>query len=308
MELWTEKYRPKKTDDIIGHAEIIEKAKEWLKNWKPGSKENLALLLWGPAGCGKTSIVHALCNEFDMACIEYNASEVRTAVNIQKIRANSTSSFSIESFFQSKPQKVLVLLDEVDGLSNGDSVSELIRWLQDPNRIVPICFTGNGVNAQLRKLCMSQLVVSPNPAYIMNFLSEIATKEGITVNQSEMKQMIKITNGDVRQCVVMLQFGMRQPTPQPLKPIESLLHSNALNSVDHIGTVYSVMLQMDTDSEILREWRFLKPFSESHSEFLSHELPKALWKDDQTLKQTNYSQLSQWNLWKRSLNSQPDED
>ena len=48
-EIWTEKYRPKILDDVVGQNEIVERLKAYVK-----TKNVPHLLFAGPAGTGKT--------------------------------------------------------------------------------------------------------------------------------------------------------------------------------------------------------------------------------------------------------------
>jgi len=80
---WTEKYRPKKLDEVCGHKEFIDELKSYVK-----LKDLPHILLIGKAGIGKTTIAHALANDilndFKGADFkEWNASDDR---GIQTIR------------------------------------------------------------------------------------------------------------------------------------------------------------------------------------------------------------------------------
>ena len=55
---WTERYRPKLTNGIIGNREQVNNLKKFILEKKP-------TILHGPAGTGKTSSVYALANELD---------------------------------------------------------------------------------------------------------------------------------------------------------------------------------------------------------------------------------------------------
>lgn len=105
--MWTEKYKPKSADDIIGNAEALKKLKAWLETWKNLSQEIISkrsrknssssefettdcdsrdniripdntIILAGPCGSGKTASVYAVCNQLGFNVIEMNASSKRT--------------------------------------------------------------------------------------------------------------------------------------------------------------------------------------------------------------------------------------
>ena len=68
--LLVEKYRPATIDDCILPKSLKETFKDLIKS---GECQNL--LLTGGAGCGKTSVARALCNELNADSIIINCSE-----------------------------------------------------------------------------------------------------------------------------------------------------------------------------------------------------------------------------------------
>ena len=66
FELWTEKYRPKCMDDIVGNEDNIQLIKEWFDNFQKKNQDiKRALLLSGPPGLGK-------CLAEDTPVVMYN--------------------------------------------------------------------------------------------------------------------------------------------------------------------------------------------------------------------------------------------
>ena len=64
MELLTEKYRPKKIEDLV----LINKEfGEKLKQWKSNGSFDGHLLFYGPAGTGKSSSVNVILNELEIS-------------------------------------------------------------------------------------------------------------------------------------------------------------------------------------------------------------------------------------------------
>ncbi|MGH9876558.1 MAG: AAA family ATPase, partial [Nitrososphaerales archaeon] len=78
--IWTEKYRPQTVKEMVGNEDARITFLEWLVNWKNGSKP---VLLVGPPGVGKTTLVKAIVKELGYDMVELNASDVRTKENLQ---------------------------------------------------------------------------------------------------------------------------------------------------------------------------------------------------------------------------------
>jgi len=148
MKNWTEKYRPKEIKQIVGQIEQIDKLKSFLLNF-PSKKK--AIILNGPPGIGKTTLVHAISNETNSEIFELNASDLRN---------KSSMNLKLKPVLEQKPlfeKNKIILVDEVDGISGTDrgGVSELISLIE--NSKYPIICTSNDVWIQklspLRKKC-----------------------------------------------------------------------------------------------------------------------------------------------------------
>ena len=60
--LWTDKYRPKTLDEVVGNNKEKALIQKWVDNWKAGNPQK-PLLLDGPAGIGKTTLLKLLKEE-----------------------------------------------------------------------------------------------------------------------------------------------------------------------------------------------------------------------------------------------------
>ena len=57
--MWTETYRPRRLDEIVGHEVVVKRLQGFING-----KTIPNIVLWGPKGTGKTSLVYALAREF----------------------------------------------------------------------------------------------------------------------------------------------------------------------------------------------------------------------------------------------------
>ena len=108
--LWVEKYRPKTIEDCILPENIKKTFQDFLSK---GEVPNL--LLAGPAGCGKTTVAKALCNELGVDVYVINGSdEGRFLDTVRNTAKNFASTVSLSSSAKHK----VIIIDEADNTTN----------------------------------------------------------------------------------------------------------------------------------------------------------------------------------------------
>jgi DNA polymerase III delta prime subunit len=108
--LWVEKYRPKTIEDCILPENIKKTFQDFLHK---GEVPNL--LLAGPAGCGKTTVAKALCNELGVDVYVINGSdEGRFLDTVRNTAKNFASTVSLSSSAKHK----VIIIDEADNTTN----------------------------------------------------------------------------------------------------------------------------------------------------------------------------------------------
>ena len=63
---WTEKYRPKSLDEVVGNERAIIELRKWASSWSKSIPKKRAVVLSGRPGTGKTSSALALANDFGL--------------------------------------------------------------------------------------------------------------------------------------------------------------------------------------------------------------------------------------------------
>ena len=199
----SEKYRPKKFADIIGQDVAADKIKAFVNSFNKGLSKKKAILLYGPAGIGKTTLAHVIANELEHEIFELNSSDLRNRANLDEVLKPSTLQKSL--FAKGK----IILVDEVDGVTTTDygGLPELAMLIEKTK--FPIIITCNDIwqnkFALLRGKC--ELVPLKELPYlaILDFIKHITKLEKITVHENILKEIAAKSRGDMRAALNDLQ-------------------------------------------------------------------------------------------------------
>lgn len=198
--MWTEKYRPYRSDDLVGNSEARSHIVKWLDTWVNGKRP---LLIIGPPGVGKTSYVHILSTEYNYDLIEMNASDSRTRDMLESRILpilNNTSLYG---------KRMLLFLDEVDGIyrrQDTGGVEFLVRILKEPT--IPIVLASNSRNSRIKEVIKNCRVIEFHSIPLdtsEKLLDQILSKEGLNFSISEKDLILKRSHGDIRSLLNLAQ-------------------------------------------------------------------------------------------------------
>ena len=141
--LWVEKYRPKTIEDCI-LPEAIKKT--FLDFLDKGEVPNL--LLAGPAGCGKTTVAKALCNQLGVDVYVINGSDEGRFLDTVR---NSAKNFASTVSLSSDAKHKVIIIDEADNTT--PDVQLLLRAsIEEFSRNCRFIFTCNYKNKIIEPL------------------------------------------------------------------------------------------------------------------------------------------------------------
>jgi len=188
--LWVERYRPKTIEDCILPDATKKTFKDFLDK---GEVPNL--LLAGPAGCGKTTVAKALCNELGVDVYVINGSdEGRFLDTVRNTAKNFASTVSLSSSAKHK----VIIIDEADNTTN--DVQLLLRAsIEEFSNNCRFIFTCNYKNKIIEPLHSRCAVVDFNikgkeranlAAGFYGRLQDILQKEGIEYDSKVLIELI----------------------------------------------------------------------------------------------------------------------
>jgi replication factor C large subunit len=225
---WTEKYRPKSLDDIVGNERAIIDLRNWASSWNRKIPKKRAVILSGKPGIGKTSAALALSNDFGWTTIELNTSDARNAEKIKKVATFGAinETFSEDGRFISSLEggRKLIILDEADNLyektgnynnRNNDlsdkggkkAIIDTIKITQQPIILIVNDYYNliKGSGEVLKHICKLIRFYNPYSSSIFNLLKKICLKEAMTVDQKVLQTIIDRCKGDIRSAINDLQ-------------------------------------------------------------------------------------------------------
>ncbi|MCX8187604.1 MAG: replication factor C large subunit [Nitrososphaeria archaeon] len=200
--IWVEKYRPKKVAEVVGNKESVQAFVEWMRKWELGKPpEKKAVLLYGPAGVGKTSLVLAYANEYGYDVVEVNASDWRDESRIKSIVGES----SLQATLDGATNKI-ILIDEVDGVAGKEDAGGIaaLKRIIDESRIPLVLVANNPWDpklAPIRDRCLMLEFRRLRKNEVLERLKHIAKAEGIEVSDAVLRKLAEGSEGDLRSAI-----------------------------------------------------------------------------------------------------------
>lgn len=252
---WIEKYRPKKIDDIISHAQNIETIKKLLIG---GSLPHL--LFHGSSGTGKTSTIIALANKIygnnvRLMVMKLDASDDR---GINSVREDIKGFAEKSNMFEKGVR--LIILDEADSMTFDAqfALRRIIEKYSATIRFCLICNYENKIIPAIRSRCANFRFSNIDNKHITFKLKEIVTLENLNFETNVLETISILAKGDLRKAINLLQsISMHSdyitvplcyelsgiPSNDEIKKIISIL----LNRYISFNQAYTIVIELIKD-------------------------------------------------------------
>lgn len=288
-EPWTERFRPKTLEGVVGNEEAKRRLLEWLRSWEEGIPKRRAVLLYGPPGVGKTSLAAAIARDLGFDLLEVNASDYRTGRRLKEVLGKaSTQQVTVTG------RKRLILIDELEGLSGREdrggveAIVKLIRETRAPIILVTTVQTAmrEAWERKLRELRKLSLLIELKPIAVvgvMERLREIAEEVGVEVEEEALEEVAIRSEGDLRTALNDLEALARGRRCITLRDVEILgLRDRQLYTEEALSRLFSaktlsearrILASTQLNYEDLIEWIYENlPYILSDPEELSEAL------------------------------------
>ncbi len=201
-DIWTEKYRPGKFEEVVGQQEIIKRVKSLVQSL------NIPHLLFaGPAGIGKSTLALIIVKElfgntWKENYLELNASDERGIdVVRQKVKDFArTKALGAVSF-------KVIFLDEADALTN-EAQQALRRTMENYSntcRFILSCNYSSRIIDPIQSRCVVFRFKLLEKKDMAEVIKKIAEREKLTLSPSVSETIYEASEGDCRKAINLIQ-------------------------------------------------------------------------------------------------------
>lgn len=212
-DLWTNKYKPKDYNQIIGKTTELNKISSWLNNLK--NNKSQALVISGDHGIGKSVLIELILKKFNYKPI------VITQNDIKQYRSSNTFKdlYNINNSINSKikinnknfSNKIAIIFDGAETISLTSEKKFIMEIFKENNKIksFPIFFITNNQHSKMlidiKKHCVQVNLYPPKSNELKMFIKFICKKENLKISKDALDELIIFSQNDIRRLLNLLQ-------------------------------------------------------------------------------------------------------
>lgn len=193
MAIWLEKYRPIKFEDVVGNQGAVNILKSHADD---GTFPHL--LLSGPPGCGKTTVVHCLARQhlgdhYHDGCIELNASDDR---GIDVVR-EKIKGFAQQKVTLQEGKLKIIILDEADSMTGAaqQAMRRTMEIYSQTTRFALACNISSKLIEPIQSRCAILRFSRISDDELLKRLKWVLEQEGATYDQEGLEALVFSAEG-----------------------------------------------------------------------------------------------------------------
>ena len=176
---------------ILNRDVEVQEKKNILRDFETNRNNPLlkrGIYIFGDPGTGKSTFVMNILKEMNYDVIKYDAGDIRNTSVIEDITKHNMADRNIMSLFNKKARRLAIIMDEIDGMNNGDKggINTLIKLIRPKKTkkqkleeitLNPIICIGNykvdKKIKELMKVCHTIELKTPKITQITNIVNDI---------------------------------------------------------------------------------------------------------------------------------------
>ena len=207
---WIEKYRPKRTDDLILNETILKKITKIIND-----KDMPNLIITGIPGIGKTTTIKCIVSRLygkhiKDAVLELNASDDRGIRTVQDTITNFCKKKLELNYGDQKryADHKIIILDEADNMTQKAqiTISNLMEKYHTTTRFAFTCNSSSDIIESIQSRCNIIRYMRLTKNQIINKLKFICEKENVPYEDDALETVAMISQGDIRSAINNLQL------------------------------------------------------------------------------------------------------
>jgi DNA polymerase III delta prime subunit len=222
---------------ILNRESEVDHFKTILQDFQQNKHESTTkkgIYIHGDPGSGKTNFVTNILKELGYDIIKYDAGDIRNKSIIDTITKHNMSDKNIMSMFYKKIQPIAIIMDEIDGMNNGDKggINSLIKIIRPKKTkkqrleeitLNPIICIGNyhidKKIKELMKVCHVIELKTPTKPQVLTIINELIPEMTDDIIKTN---IIDFVQGDLRKLTTIYEL---------YKNKQNMLNSNIIQNI-----------------------------------------------------------------------------
>ncbi|MCK7592942.1 replication-associated recombination protein A [Pseudomarimonas salicorniae] len=215
-----ERMRPRRLDDVVGQGRLLDSSAPLRRAIEAGKP--YSMILWGPPGCGKTTLARMLA---DYAKYPFRAlSAVMSGLpEVRKVLSEAEARAAVEG-------PTVLFIDEVHRF-NKLQQDAFLPWIENGTVIFVGATTENPsfeLNAALLSRCRVHVLDALDEVAIVAALQRALSasdglgERGLTIEDEALQTLARAADGDVRRALTLLEIAAEQAEPGARIGIDAL--------------------------------------------------------------------------------------
>ena len=230
-------------NNILNRSKSANDIKNFLEEFeinKHNPIQKRGIYIYGNPGSGKTTFIENILKEMNYDMIKYDAGDIRNKSIIDTITKHNMSDKNVLSMLQKKVKKIVIVMDEIDGMNNGDKggINQLIKLIRPKKTkkqkteditLNPIICIGNYHSdkkiKELMKVCNTYELKNPSNKEIENIINVLLQ----SVENNVKKNLINYIQGDLRKLVSIISIYNKQSAILKQEIIQNIFQPKTYN-------------------------------------------------------------------------------